>query len=49
MGRAQLAVVENPFDGAERALGALTERLRGLGDVGPAPAHSPAERAIRAA
>ena len=29
MSRAQLAVVENPFDGAERALGALTERLQG--------------------
>ena len=29
MSRPQLAVVENPFDGAERALGALTERLHG--------------------
>lgn len=29
MSRPQLARVENPFDGAERALGALTERLQG--------------------
>lgn len=30
MSRAQSTVVENPFDGAERALGALTERLQGV-------------------
>lgn len=29
MSKPQLAAVENPFDGAERALGALTERLHG--------------------